>query len=177
MRARFASKRLLMRPIRPGDAEALHEAYRDAGLMRWGATGAHVDMAETHAFIAPMGESADWQGWAITRQGDDRAIGTLSAGEQRKDVIEIGYLLVRRCWGQGYAREAVAGLIDLIFASGARRVFADIDPENARSIALLEALDFRREGLLRAEWETHLGVRDSLILGLLRDEWRRPVAA
>ena len=39
-------------------------------------------------------------------------------------------------------------------------------------IALLERLGFRREGLLRAEWETHIGVRDSVILGLLRDEWR-----
>jgi RimJ/RimL family protein N-acetyltransferase len=51
-------------------------------------------------------------------------------------------------------------------------VFADTDPENAPSIALLERLGFRREGLLRGEWETHIGVRDSLILGLLRDEWR-----
>ena len=24
---------------------------------------------------------------------------------------------------------------------------------------------------LRGEWETHIGVRDSLIYGLLRDEW------
>jgi RimJ/RimL family protein N-acetyltransferase len=51
-------------------------------------------------------------------------------------------------------------------------VFADTDPENAASIALLERLGFRREGLLRGEWETHIGVRDSVILGLLRDEWR-----
>jgi hypothetical protein len=26
--------------------------------------------------------------------------------------------------------------------------------------------------LLRAEWETHIGVRDSLIFGMLADEWR-----
>ncbi|MDP3782205.1 MAG: GNAT family protein, partial [Sphingopyxis sp.] len=42
---------------------------------------------------------------------------------------------------------------------------------NCGSIALLERLGFQYEGRLRGEWETHIGVRDSLIFGLLRDEW------
>ena len=67
-------------------------------------------------------------------------------------------------------------LLDQLFDNGARRVFADTDPENDASIALLQRLGFRREGVLRAEWETHIGVRDSVILGLLKDEWRTPVA-
>ena len=57
-------------------------------------------------------------------------------------------------------------------AAGQRRVFADIDPDNAPSIRLVERLGFTIEGRLRAEWETHIGVRDTLIYGLLRDEWR-----
>ena len=52
-----------------------------------------------------------------------------------------------------------------------RRIFADTDPDNLGSIALLERLGFQYEGRLRGEWETHMGVRDSLIFGLLRDEW------
>ena len=48
-----------------------------------------------------------------------------------------------------------------------RRVSADIDPENAASIRLLETLGMRREGHLRATWETHLGVRDSYIYARL----------
>ena len=34
------------------------------------------------------------------------------------------------------------------------------------------ALGFTLEARLRAEWETHIGVRDSLIWGLLEDEWK-----
>ena len=87
-------------------------------------------------------------------------------------MAEIGYLLIRRFWGQGYAREGVARLIDLLFAEGHRRIMADADPDNTPSNRLLESLGFTCEGRLRGEWETHIGVRDSLIWGLLRDEWR-----
>ena len=48
---------------------------------------------------------------------------------------------------------------------------ADTDPDNVGSIKLLEKLGFQKEGHLRSEWETHIGVRDSLIFGLLREEW------
>ena len=54
---------------------------------------------------------------------------------------------------------------------GLRRIFADTDPENSGSIGLLGRLGFQQEGYLRAEWETHMGVRDTLIFGLLRGEW------
>ena len=74
--------------------------------------------------------------------------------------------------GEGIAAEAVAAVIDQIFAEGQRRVFADTDPENVQSRGLLERLGFKLEGHLRAEWETHIGVRDSLIWGLLEDEWK-----
>jgi len=32
-------------------------------------------------------------------------------------------------------------------------------------------MGFKLEGLLRAEWETHIGVRDTTLYGLLREEW------
>lgn len=167
-----------MRPLRAADAGALHEAYRDVDLMRWWSSAPHGSPEESHAYLASRIDRADWQGWAITLAGDDRAIGTLAATQRRSGVVEIGYLLVRREWGKGYAGEAVSRLLDLLFEEeGIRRVFADTDPDNDASILLLERLGFRREGVLRAEWETHLGVRDSLILGLLRDEWRTPVTA
>ena len=37
---------------------------------------------------------------------------------------------------------------------------------------LLEGLGFTLEGRLRGEWETHIGVRDSYIWGLLAAEWK-----
>jgi ribosomal-protein-alanine N-acetyltransferase len=84
--------------------------------------------------------------------------------------------VLSRLDGSGYARDAVALLIDNLFAKGERRVFADTDPDNRASIALLTALGFILEGQLRAEWQTHIGIRDSLIYGLLAEEWSTQIA-
>lgn len=173
MNERFESERLLFRPQRIEDAEALHEGYSDAELMRYWSRGPIATVDETVEYLTPRLDHPEWRGWAITLKGDDSAIGTLAAGERRSGVVEIGYMLVRRHWGRGYAREAVARLLDLLLLEEERRrVFADTDPDNAASNRLLASLGFRREGLLRGEWETHIGVRDSVIWGLLRDEWR-----
>jgi len=142
-------------------------------LMRWWSRGPYADVAELRDDFATR-DSKVWRGWAITLTGDDRAIGQLAAGEKRKGkVTEIGYFLTREAQGRGIAQEAVSALIDQLFTEGQRRVFADTDPQNRGSIALLERLGFRLEGRLRGEWHTHIGVRDSLIYGLLADEWRR----
>lgn len=170
----FASERLCIRPMRIDDAEALHEAYRDAELMRYWSSAPHADVAETRGYIAPFLAKSDWRGWVMTLRDDDRAIGTLAAGARREGVAEIGYLLVRSAWRHGFAREGVSRLIDLlIHEEGNRRVFADTDPENVGSNRLLESLGFTREGHLRGEWDTHIGVRDSYIWGLLADEWNK----
>lgn len=169
----FESARLAIRAPTAEDAPALYEAYRDPGVMRFWATPPHANVDETVDYVTPhIGDQ--WRQWVIVHKASGRAIGTLAAGERRRGVMEIGYLLSAAASGHGYGAEAVSALIDLLFAEGARRVFADTDVENERSIALLTGLGFQREGLLRAEWETHIGVRDSVIWGLLRSEWRSP---
>jgi ribosomal-protein-alanine N-acetyltransferase len=155
------------------DAEALFPAFADAELMTWWTHAAHADVEQTRRQLAQA--SPDWRSWAITLKGDDTAIGFVAAGEKRQgNVTEIGYMLLREHWGSGIAAEAVAALIDQLFAEGQRRVFADTDPDNLQSRGLLERLGFRLEGVLRAEWETHIGVRDTTLYGLLREEWQWP---
>ena len=178
MTERFATARLVMRPPAASDAAALHAGYGDAELMRWWSTPPHADVEATRACLAgdePGGEAwrggEVWRDWTVTLDGEP--VGTVSAGRRRAGEYEIRYLLVRRHWGGGHGREMVAGLASMLFDDPAtRRVYADVDPDNAASIALLEGLGFRLEGRLRAAWDSHIGIRDALIFGLLRDEWR-----
>lgn len=164
-------RRLTLRPRVPGDADALFPTMGNPDMMRWWSRAPFDHLDDLRAYFANDDQS-NWRAWAIIRTGEDHAIGFVAAGQKREGVSEIGYLLAQGAQGQGYAREAVTMVIDQLFAEGQRRLFADTDPDNQPSIALLTALGFMLEGRLRAEWQTHIGIRDSLIFGLLADEWR-----
>lgn len=162
--------RLTLRPRCSSDADALFSTMADPDAMRWWSRAPFEHVEELREYFANDDQS-NWRSWAIVRAGEELAIGFVAAGQKREGVSEIGYLLAREAQGHGYAREAVTMLIDQLFVEGQRRIFADTDPDNQPSIALLTRLGFTLEGRLRAEWQTHIGVRDSLIYGLLAEEW------
>ena len=168
----LTTARLVLRQLREDDAAALFPVLSDPEVMTWWSSGPHASLAETADYV--KGNAAEGQGydcWAITA-GDDVALGWVILIDGKPDVKEVGYILNRDHWGNGIAREAVSRVIDHGFDDlKLRRIFADTDPENAGSISLIQRLGFQYEGRLRGEWETHIGVRDSLIFGLLQDEW------
>lgn len=171
--ARFGSARLTMRPQSEDDAEVLHEAYGDEGLMTYWSSPHHRTLDQTRAYLRARDMPSEWRGWVMVARDHGRVVGTLATHDTRPRVAEIGYMVLRRYWGSGYAREGVARLIDLLFGQeNYRRIVADTDPDNAASNGLLARLGFTREARLRAEWETHIGIRDSYIWGMLAGEWR-----
>ena len=96
-------------------------------------------------------------------------------GVRLDEELERRLAAVARSQGRSksdIAREAVRAVIAQVFGEGTRRIFADIDPEAVASARLLERIGFTCEGRLREEWETHIGVRDTLIYAMLRREWR-----
>ena len=68
--------------------------------------------------------------------------------------IELGWALLRSCWGRGYATEAAAAARDWAFRElHLRRLISVIDPENPRSIAVAERLGAMLEREIEtAEW-------------------------
>jgi [ribosomal protein S5]-alanine N-acetyltransferase len=168
----LSTNRLVLRQIREMDAVALYKVLSDERVMTWWSSGAHKTVEETAAYLS--WNAAIDQGhfcWAITSENDE-ALGWVILIEKRAAVYELGYILRRDQWARGFAKEACNVVIEFAFSAlKARRLFADTDPDNVGSIALLRSLGFEQEGHLRGEWETHIGVRDSLIFGLLREEW------
>lgn len=166
--------RLSLRPRRESDAEALFPTMSHPDSMRYWSRkpfGSPSDLRDY--FSSADNESSSWKCYAITElNSDDTAIGFVAHATKRKGVSEIGYLVAREELGKGYGREAVEVLISRLFDEGQRRMIADVDPDNVASVKLLEKLGFKLEGHLRAEWETHIGIRDSLIYGLLAAEWK-----
>ena len=59
-------------------------------------------------------------------------------------------------------------VIDFAFNTlNLHRIEADVDTENAGSLALLEKLGFQREGLFRERWFVYGKWQDSVMLGLI----------
>lgn len=104
-----------------------------------------------------------------------RVIGkfTLFHIDENNHRAEIGYVLNRQFWRKGYGSEVVAAMLECCFDHyGMHRVEADIDPDNAASLALLKKFGFRREGLFRQRWKQGEEWRDSVMMALLSIEWR-----
>jgi RimJ/RimL family protein N-acetyltransferase len=173
----LASERLILRQLNMDDAPALFDVLSDDAVMRYWSSGPHADIAETQNYIAWNAEiDAGHVCWAITLD-ESVALGWVILLPHRKNSFELGYILGRSHWGKGYGYEAACLALDYAFANlAARRIMADTDPDNMGSIKLLEKLGFQREGYLREEWETHIGVRDSVIFGLLWNEWLKTPA-
>ncbi len=92
---------------------------------------------------------AAWQGRAIVLRDERIVIGSANLkGRPTADGrVEVGYGLVDAYQGRGYAREAVAALLDYAYGHpGVRYVTAEIEPTNTRSVHLVETLGFTATG-------------------------------
>ena len=70
--------------------------------------------------------------------------------------------------GTGSIKQAVEAVIEFAFNTlKLHRIEADTDTENAASLALLEKLGFKREGLFRERWLVYDKWDDSVMLALL----------
>jgi RimJ/RimL family protein N-acetyltransferase len=167
------TERFVLRELTRADAPALYPSFSDPETMRWWSRGPFASEAELAEWLVPEGGWDEGRSWAVAESERGPSIARLAAIERGDGVAELGYLVTRERQGEGIAREALTALIGHLFAAGnRRRLYADTDPENTASNRLLERLGFTLEGRLREHWTTHIGRRDSLIWGLLAEEWR-----
>lgn len=88
----------------------------------------------------------------------------------------IGYALLPRFRGRGFAREGVSALLRFAFMGlDLHRVSAECDEENAASLRVLESVGMRREGLLvkarRLRYRGHECWRSVYVYGMLQKEY------
>ncbi len=169
--------RVRLRRIDAADAPAIFTVYSHEEGTRFLARPPMVDPVQADEMVARI-EAGYADGstlqLAIERNSDAAFLGVclLFNMVARGARGEIGYILGREHWGQGYVSEALPALITHAFgALGLNRLEADIDPRNVASQRVLERLGFRREGLLRERWIVRGEKSDSAIYGLLRSDW------
>lgn len=163
---RLEAEGVVLRQLAPSDAEALFPAYAEESE-RPRATAAHKSPAQTRAHIETMLGRPGAHVWAVTEDGGE-ALGRIALYVVRDGVGEFGVLLRREAQGRGMASKAVGLVSDYGFEHlGLHRQMADIDPDNSASLTLFIRNGFTREGVLKHNWKTRMGLRDSVIMAKL----------
>jgi RimJ/RimL family protein N-acetyltransferase len=159
---------IVLRQLVLSDAAALFFAHSDPEAHRYWSAPVHTSIEQTKNEIEATLAAAGGRVWAITEDGGE-ALGRIALFIPREGVGEFGIIMRREAQGRGLASKAIALLEAHAFDQlNLHRLAADIDPENTASLSLFLRAGFQREGLLRGNWKTHLGIRDSVIMGKLR---------
>ncbi|WP_422034430.1 GNAT family N-acetyltransferase [Roseibium sp.] len=106
--------------------------------------------------------------FAIERRQDRRIIGYISLSRDLTRVergeAEIGFRLAKQAWGQGYASEAVAAMIETFaHLPATAKIVAIVDPHNLKSVKVLEkaGMAYCRDIMFPGyDYPDHLYVRD-----------------
>jgi ribosomal-protein-alanine N-acetyltransferase len=179
---RIESPRLELRRITQDDAGALFAIFSDEAVMRYWGAPPYASIDEARALIDRI-EAAyrDENGieWGIVEKGGGgQLIGKCCFHKLYKPHFraEIGYALAPSRWGTGAMGEALRAMIAYGFEQmDLHSVEAQVDPENARSIAILERLGFRQEGHLRENFFSGGRFSDTLIFSLLKPTAGAPI--
>jgi RimJ/RimL family protein N-acetyltransferase len=174
---KLAGERVLVRPYRVEDAEALREAVEESRehIRAWlPFADAHQSIEETRDWITHT--MAQWllrenMGTGVFLREDGAFLGGLGLHIRSWEIgfFEIGYWLRASAEGHGYMREAVSLLIEFAVRDLlASRLEIRCDARNARSAGVAESLGFKREGHIRNGLHAPTGgMRDTLIFGLI----------
>lgn len=176
--------RLRLRPMTAADAPAIHryQSREDvcAYLLFEPRTLAQVtERVERHAASLRLGAVGDYLQIAVERTADGQLIGDVYVAVKSLDNLtaELGWTFHPDVHGQGYASEAAAAVMDLLFTRiGIHRVIAEYDPRNHASIALCERLGMRHEAFFRQDLWFRGGWADTGIHAITAEEYAaRPV--
>jgi ribosomal-protein-alanine N-acetyltransferase len=143
-------------------------------------------------FGRPPQDAAAWRRWSATTDGrkpylicrcaDGVIVGGITVGGIQRGLFQsayTGYFLSPRHTGQGYMTEALGLLLRVVFRRlKLHRLEANIQPDNVRSIALVQRWRFRQEGFTPRMLKTGGRWRDHERWAITIEEWApsmRPV--
>jgi [ribosomal protein S5]-alanine N-acetyltransferase len=113
----------------------------------------------------------------VCRLGDDAIVGVFTLSQIVRRLFQsayLGYYVAAPYAGQGYMREGMALVLRHIFTSmKLHRVEANVQPENAASIALVKRSGFRLEGFSPRYLKVAGRWRDHQRWAMVIDDWQR----
>ncbi|WP_429076059.1 GNAT family N-acetyltransferase [Aeromonas hydrophila] len=145
----LSTPRLLLRALDAGDSAELFAIYGDSEVMRFvgeppfPSLATVAQMLVSVARLLAAGESLEW---GLVARDSERLIGTCGLHSFVEEVglrqAEVGCMLARSHWGEGWMAEALTALIAYARQLGLATLVADIEPDNLPSQRLFRRLGF-----------------------------------
>lgn len=148
------TERILLRPWREEDAEALYRHASDPEVGPRAGWSPHKSVDESRDIIRTL--FANDHTWAIVQKESREPIGCICYYTPDESNIgigpndaEVGYWVARPYWNRGIATEALQLLIDYCFRQrGFRTLWADYFPDNQASGRMMQKCGFKDTGQL-----------------------------
>jgi aminoglycoside 6'-N-acetyltransferase len=176
----LSTARLKLEPIRQSHARRLFPILADADIYKFIPPSMPATVAELsdrfHRWQkrqSPDGQ-AIWLNWAIFLRSARHYIGTMQATITNGNSAFIAYLLSPRHWGNGYAGEACARIINILFNDyQLEKIFAQVDARNAASCRLLARLRFEIIAFHPQADYFYDAFSDEFLFQLTRSRWHQ----
>jgi [ribosomal protein S5]-alanine N-acetyltransferase len=147
------TERLLLREMLPDDINGMFELDSDPEVHRYLGNQPVADLAQLKAVIEFVRKQYLDNGigrWAVVEKASGNFIGWSGLKLVRElnnnhiDYHDLGYRLIRKYWGQGYATEAAIAALAYGFGTmNLKEIFAAADVNNAASNRVLQKVGFR----------------------------------
>ena len=171
------TKRLYLRPVQLSDAIDMYEYASDAETVRYVLFETHPSLEHTSEVITELflSKKANNQpeSFALVLKTTGKMIGTCDFFQVNRDNFEMGYILNKQYWNQGYMTEVAQQVMAIAFNEyHVRRLEIRHLAPNIASQKIIEKLGFRYEGLKKQEYRDKDGKYcDVLYYALLKEEY------
>lgn len=126
--------------------------------------------------IIHISKSESGHYWFIKLKEENKIIGTFDIinVDKKRSSCEIGYGLSPKYWNQGFFKESLCIMLQYLFNDlNMHRVSAKTHANNLPSIAGLQSMGFKKEGIMRDFYVSNDGTRhNAILLSILKHEFQ-----
>jgi len=152
------TERLRLRKAKLADADLIFREYaQDPEVTKYVSWRAHQNLEETREYVQmcllawDVGKAFHW----VIESAEDKQVMGMIIARVNAEKWELGYVLARPHWRQGYMTEALKGIIAwALKQKDIHRVWAVCDVDNIASARVMEKIGMQREGILH-RWSVH----------------------
>lgn len=172
------TQRLILRPFNENDAQAVFDNWAsDDEVTKYLTWPTHQCVEHSLGYmkycVQAYRDPTTYQ-WGIELMDTHELIGNISVVKVIEEIssMDLGWVIGRRWWGQGYMPEAAEKVVGFLFDMvGANRIAAEHDVNNPKSGRVMQKIGMKYEGTLRQYGRNNQGIVDCVVYSILKEEY------